>query len=433
MTSIGSSSSTEPVDAAGGQAATQAADLAVGILSYNDAATVASVAAAVRAGLAGSFEQVPSRILLADGGSTDGTVARVRDALGPKAAELVEVSYPRVPADLLSVPYHGLPGRARALRAILTAARDLGVKSCVVLDAGLLSMTPRWISALAGPVLDEGFDYTSPYYLRHPYEGALTKGLVYPLFRALYGVRLRQPAAGEFGCSARLLASYLDEDLWDRDDAQVGVDIWLAAAAAAGGFNICEAPLGVRTHQARGEAGLALETTIVQVVGSLFADLESRVDVWQRVRGSVALPTIGDTPSAPIDPPEVDVERLIESFRLGYRELREIWSRIVPPRAIVELRKLANATPDRFRLDDDLWAQIVYDFALGYRLRVLPRDHLLRSLTPLYVGWLASWILQLRDLPPEVADARVERLAVAFEAQKPYLMSRWRWPEQFRT
>ena len=99
----------------------------------------------------------------------------------------------------------------------------------------------------------------------------------------------------------------------------------------------------------------------------------------------------------------------------------------------VELRKLANAATERFRLDDELWAQIVYDFAVGYRMRTFPRDHLLRSLTPLYTGWLASIILQMRDLPPEVAEARLERLAVAFEAQKPYLMSRWRWPERFRT
>src|SRR6266511_671951 len=250
MTSIGSSSSTVPADAA--VAAT--ADLAVAIVSYNDAGTIPDVARAVRAGLTTEFEHAPSRILLADGGSTDGTVARVREALGPKAVDLVEVSYPRLPADLLDEPYHGLPGRARALRAILTTARDLGVKSCVVLDAGLQTVTPRWIAGLAGPVLADGFDYASPFYQRHPYEGALTKGLVYPLFRALYGVRLRQPATGEFGCSARLLNAYLDEDLWDRDEAQVGIDLWLATAAAAGGFKICEASLGVRAHHTRGEA-----------------------------------------------------------------------------------------------------------------------------------------------------------------------------------
>ncbi|MGH9371982.1 MAG: hypothetical protein ACRD15_10680, partial [Vicinamibacterales bacterium] len=74
----------------------------------------------------------------------------------------------------------------------------------------------------------------------------------------------------------------------------------------------------------------------------------------------------------------------------------------------------------------------VYDFALGHRLRVITRDHLLRSLTPLYLGWLASFVLEVRFAPPDEAHARIERLCLAFEAEKPYLISQWRWPERFR-
>ena len=47
---------------------------------------------------------------------------------------------------------------------------------------------------------------------------------------------------------------------------------------------------------------------------------------------------------------------------------------MLPPKTIIELRKLADAPPDRFRFDDRLWASIIYDFALGYSLRVMPRD-----------------------------------------------------------
>lgn len=408
-------------------------ELAVGLLSDNDADTIGHVAAAVGAGLADTFDGVQSRILLADATASDGTSARARTALGSKSVDLVEVSHARVPGDLLDVPYHGMPARARALRNVLTAARDLGVTSCVILDAGVRTIEPGWISALAAPVFREGFDYASPYYLRHPCEGALTKGIVYPLFRALYGTRLRQPAAGEFGCSARLLDAYLDDDLWDRDGAQIGIDLWLASAAAASGFKLCEAPLGVRAHRTRGEHALGLEATLVQVVGAMFADVENRADVWQRVRTMTQVPVFGEAPSARVDAPCVDPEQIIESFRLGNRELRDVWSWIVPPKTIVDLRHLANTDLPVFRFDDELWARIVYDFALGYRLRVLPRDHLLGALTPLYLGWLASFILQTRDGTAEAADARIEQLAVGFEAQKPYLVSRWRWPERFRT
>ena len=84
-------------------------------------------------------------------------------------------------------------------------------------------------------------------------------------------------------------------------------------------------------------------------------------------------------------------------------------------------------------MNDQLWARIVYDFALGCRLRVVAREHLLRSLAPLYSGWLASYILQVRNVAPEAVDQRVETIAAAFESHKNYLIARWRWPERRRS
>jgi glucosylglycerate synthase len=429
MTSIGSSSSVEAPDSSTAQA-----QLVVALASYNDAATIASVARAIDTGLTQEPSASPSRIQLADGGSTDGTIARARDALRARAGDLVEVQYPRSPGDLLQVPYHGLPGRAHALRAILAAARDLHAESCVVLDAGITTMAADWIPTLAGPVLHGGYDYVAPFYQRHAYEGALTKGLAYPLLRALYGVRLRQPAASEFACSRRMLELFLDDDdLWEREGAEIGIDVWLTTTAAVSRFTLGEAALGPRRHQSRGEDRLDLRTVLAQVAGAVFADLDARADVWQRVRQSMPVGLVGQASGAALEAPPIDVNGWMDAFRLGYRELREIWGWVLPPKAIIDLRKLANASGEGFRLDNDLWARIVYDFALAYRLRVLPRDHLLGSLTPLYLGWLASFVLQIREQTPADQDAHVERLAQAFEGQKPYLVSRWRWPEKFRT
>ena len=130
--------------------------------------------------------------------------------------------------------------------------------------------------------------------------------------------------------------------------------------------------------------------------------------------------------------PTVNVDGLMESFRLGYRELREIWTWVLPPRSIVELRTLTETAAERFRFDDRLWAGIVYDFAVGYSLRVMPRDHLLRSLTPLYSGWLASFVLQMEGASLQGIEERVERVCLAFESEKRHLISRWRWPERLR-
>lgn len=426
MASTGSSSS-----AATPAPETAGAQIVVGILSYQHADTVAGVARAVRDGLAGHFGAHASRVVLADDGSTDDTVARAREALG--GGDLLEIS-PHRSAAPLELPYHGMPGKARALHAILTRARTLDARVCLVLDAGVGTVSPQWIQWLARPVLEHGVDLVSPFYDRHPYEGALTKALVAPALRALYGVRLRQPAAAEFACSQRLIEWLLEEDIWQREGAQIGIDLWLSTAAAAGEFRLGEALLGRRTPAPRGEEALDLATTLAQVVGALFADLEAHVDTWQRRRGSVAVPLFGEpTGDAPVHDVTLDPERLIESYRLGYRELRDLWTWVLPARTIVELGRLVHAPPARFQLDDDLWARIVYDFALGYRLRALARDHLLRSLVPLYLGWLGSYVLQARDLSAAAVDERLDRLGGAFEAQKSYLIARWRWPERLRT
>jgi hypothetical protein len=386
----------------------------------------------VRDGLAGHVAGASSRIVLADCGSTDDTPARLRQSL-TGTGQVIDVASAPTTAELLERPYHRIPGKARALQAIMTSAKAVAARACVVLDAGIESITPRWLASLTGPVLAHDFDLVSPYYRRHPYEGALTKGIVYPLFRALYGVRLRQPAAGEFVCSSRLLDHFLEDDIWDRDGAQVGIDLWLAGSAVSGDFRIGEAALGIRRYRTKPDEALDLGTTLTQVVGALFADLEAHPDRWQRVRGSVAVQQSGESARVPVEPVALDHDTLIESFRLGYRELRDIWTWVLPPRSIIDLRRLMDASPASFRLDDELWARIVYDFALGYRLRVLARDHLLRSLVPLYLAWLASFVIEVRDRGDDDVEQRLERLASAFEAQKPYLISKWRWPERLRS
>jgi hypothetical protein len=427
MAFTGSNSSHQEADVAV-ESATAAADIVVGLTSYNDARTIGPIVRAVRAGLAQSFGSSVVQFVLADAGSSDDTREVARETVRPAA--LVDIEYGRA-ATFDRLPYHGHPSRPAALRAILQTAEQLGAKACAVIDTGLHTVAPEWIERLVAPIVREGFDYVAPYHQRHVNEGAITKSIIYPLFRSLFGVRLRQPASIEVGCSARLITHYLEQDFWDAEQADVGIDVWLAAAAVAGAFRPCEAALGPRGTSTRGTPP-DLSTTLAQLVGALFTSLEDRAELWQRVRGSVAVPVFGAVPAVDSAGPTPNVDGLVQSFRLGYRELREIWTWVLPPRTIVELRKLTESAPDRFRFDDRLWATIIYDFALGYSLRTLPRDHLLRSLTPLYTGWLASFVLQMRNASQSQVDERVDAVCLAFEAEKRYLISRWRWPERLR-
>jgi hypothetical protein len=421
MASTGSNSSAQDADAAAARA-----DIVVALTSHNDARTIVGVARGLLDGVARSFASSAVRFVLADEGSTDGTCEAAREILGPA---LVDVEYERA-TRFRELPYHGQPGRAAALRAILQTAQRSDAQACAVIDASAHLVEPELVERLIAPVMNHGFDYVSPYYVRQAHEGAITKSIVYPVFRALYGVRMRQPTGSEFVCSGRLVAHYLEQEFWELEQAPAGIDLWLAVAAVCGEFRTSEATLGSRLP-ARGSPA-DLSTTLAQVVGALFLDLEHRVDVWQRVRGSAAIPSFGGVPPAEMDATPPAIDALIESFRLGYRELREIWTWILPPRTIVELRKLTETPPERLRFDDRFWAGVVYDFALGYGFHVLPHDHLLRSLTPLYAGWLASFLLQMRNATLAEIEERVEQVCLGFESEKRYLISRWRWPERRR-
>ncbi|HEY5055314.1 MAG TPA: hypothetical protein VII58_04090, partial [Acidobacteriaceae bacterium] len=121
------------------------------------------------------------------------------------------------------------------------------------------------------------------------------------------------------------------------------------------------------------------------------------------------------------------------SFRLAYANLHEIWALVLPPNSLLGLKKLSQLTSESFRMSDSLWARIVYDFILAYRLRALNRGHLLGALTPLYLAWVASHLLQTTPGAPDFIppEKHIEAVATAFETDKPYLVSRWRWPDRF--
>jgi hypothetical protein len=174
-----------------------------------------------------------------------------------------------------------------------------------------------------------------------------------------------------------------------------------------------------------------MSSVLADVLSPVFSDVERNASCWQRARVSAPVRALGEPASLGQDTGAVDTGRLIESFQLGNRELQEIWSPVLPPSSLFELRKLALLPQDQFHMPDELWVKIVYDFALAHRLRTISRDHLLRSMTPLYLGWVASYAHDLQTFGALSSERRLERLSLAYEAGKSYLLSRWRWPDRF--
>lgn len=398
-------------------------DLLVGIPSYNNARTIGHVARAASAGLAKYFPDRKSILINSDGGSKDGTTEAV---LGAEldADSLLLVSHRVNPIQRISTPYHGLPGKGSAFRTIFAVAKKLNAKACVVLDSDLRSITPHWVELLAKPVLEREFDYIAPYYLRHKYDGTITNGIIYPMTRALFGKRVRQPIGGDFGFSGRLAARYLEKDVWESDVARFGIDIWMTLTAIAEEFRTGQAYLGAKLHDAK-DPGADLTSMFRQVVGSIFGLMGTYENIWKEMQGSEPVPMFGFPFEVGVEPIAVNVERMINAYVQGVTDLNEIYEKFLSPATRDEMAACARLTGDDFRIPDPLWVHLIYEFAVAYHHRKLDRDHLMQSLVPLYLGRTASFVIEVRESNAVEVEERIEKLCGVFEEEKAYLAERW--------
>jgi hypothetical protein len=55
----------------------------------------------------------------------------------------------------------------------------------------------------------------------------------------------------------------------------------------------------------------------------------------------------------------------------------------------------------------------------------MDRDHLIKSMTPLYLGRTASFVLETQNSTAADVENKIELLCLEYENQKPYLMERW--------
>ncbi len=402
------------------------ADLLVGIPSYDNARTIGHVVRAVAVGLAKHFPGLRAVIVNSDGGSRDGTPAVVASTeIG--SPQTILARHPLGPVHKILTPYHGVPGKGSALRTIFAIAERLGARACAVVDSDLRSITPGWVELLLGPIVEHGFDYVAPLYLRHKYDGTITNSIVYPLTRSLYGREVRQPIGGEFGFSGRLASHFLSRPVWESDVARFGIDIWMTTTAIADGFRVCESFLGAKIHDPK-DPSADLTAMLVQVVAAVFELMETYHERWVAVEKAEAVPLFGFPHGVGLEPVSVNVARMVGVFEQGVRDLREVWGAALEPDVLGDVGALAGAGEAALRFPDPLWVKVVHAFAIAYRRRVLPRDQLLRSLVPLYLGRTAAFVLASSASGAEEVEAAIGALADEFVRQKPDL--RARWPER---
>ncbi len=391
----------------------KSADIVVGLPSYNEAPSISFTARQADKGLHKHFSGRSSVIVNCDNNSPDNT----RQAFMQTVTKAPKM-YVSTEGDVR--------GKGNNLRCLFTKALELNAKAVVIVDADVKSITPLWIRNLGEPLFDD-YQFVAPLYVRHKYDGTLTSNMTYPLTRALYGRRVRQPISGDVGLSGDLVRTFMEGDAWDDAVANFGINIWMTTTAVQSRVSVIQAFMGKpRIHEVR-NSPTEMDAMFKDVVGTLF-ELMCRYDhFWKDVRWS--RPTavygfgVGDLEVPP--PVEVDTGRVMEKLRSGLTKYWDLYSAICHADNINKLGEVADFPEEGFEFPTVLWSKILYDFSVAYRDKVVPRDDLLGALLPLYYAKTLSFVLETQAMNNQQVEEFIEDQCLHFEKTKPYLVERW--------
>ncbi len=390
------------------------ADMVVAIPSYREAKLIAHPAAQAAQGLKRYFADKSCVLINCDNNSDDGT----KDAFfGADTAG--------VPQIYLSTP-PGVKGKGNNFHNLFRKVVQLKAQAVVVVDADLKSITPQWIKHLGEPLFND-FGYVAPLYVRHKYDGTITNAIAYPLTRALYGRRVRQPIGGDFGFSGDLARIYLSSPSWSEAVQEFGIDIWMTTLAMNNNVPICQAYMGrPKIHKPK-DPGSDLGPMFSQVVGTIFNLMTQSTGYWMRVKWSRPTAIFGFGLGEVEMPPPVKVsqETLSEKFKAGFGQFQELWTKILTESIMNKVNEIGQLPSEQFEFPVQLWAKLLFDYAVAYRDKVVEEAELLNSLIPLYFGKTLSFVRKTERMSVQQAEEFIENECMVFEETKPYLLERW--------
>jgi hypothetical protein len=390
------------------------AEMVVAIPSYREAKLIGHPASQAAQGLKRYFADKSCVLINCDNNSDDGT----KEAFfGADTGD--------VPQIYLSTP-PGVKGKGNNFHNLFRKVVQLKAQAVVVVDADLKSITPQWIKHLGEPLFND-FGYVAPLYVRHKYDGTITNAIAYPLTRALYGRRVRQPIGGDFGFSGDLARIYLSSPSWSEAVQNFGIDIWMTTLAMNNNVPICQAYMGrPKIHKPK-DPGSDLGPMFSQVVGTIFNLMTQSTGYWMRVKWSRPTAIFGFGLGEVEMPPPVKVsqDKLAEKFKAGFGEYQELWTKILTESIMNKVSEIGQLPSDQFEFPVQLWARLLFDYAVAYRDKVVDEAELLNSLIPLYFGKTLSFVRKTERMSVQQAEEFIENECMVFEETKPYLLERW--------
>jgi len=383
-------------------------DIIVGVLCKDVEATILNVLNVINEGLYRYFPENTKAIVISKATSTDKT---------DQAIELFQ-PYPSVGKIVTNDLIDG--GKGSGVMTIMEIAHAAEAKAIVLIDGDLLNIKPSWIETIANPIVFGRADLTVPYYIRDKNDAVITNNLVYPFTRALYGIDIRQPIAGEYAISKNLYELLRNHPLFPPD---FGVDIFILTVAAAEGMYVKEGLFSLKIHESTThylEPEKFLIPMFRKVTSSMFelakyyeSYWKCKPQIWRRKYHRESFS------QRPI-PVTINIPELKKSYQSEFLSNKNEISNFLPSELYHQLdHVISNGNP----FTSDLWVKIVYHYAAAYKTITdeTAKYHLLDSLKTLWIGRFVSYALEVQDMDINQAEQVIQRQAELFENQFTYL------------
>lgn len=389
------------------------ADLAVCILSHHEADSLSHSVRQASEGLGKYFPDKQSVLINFDNNPS------------ANSKEVFLGTHAEVPKISLSASF-GVEGRENRFRTLFRKVTQLGAKGIIVVDAGLKHVTPEWIKRLGEPLFN-GFSYVAPLYIGRKHDGTITNAIAYPLFRALFGRRIRQPMGNELGFSGDLARIYGESPTWDMAVTDYGNQMWMATVALAHGARVCQSFMGSAGIKKGEDPSGSLAPGFEQDLEAIFFLMNRFESHWLGVRYSRPTAVVGfgeNAVGAPCNS-SVDTQSLFIGFQDGFSRFEPLWEEVFAKDVFLKLREIKGLEQNIFDFPTELWARILYEMSVACRDREKDSGRLIRSLIPLFSGKTFCFLKKTSSMAPHQVEGVIEEDCMIFEMTKPYLVKRW--------
>ena len=386
-------------------------DIMVGVLCKDVEATVLNVLNVINEGLYRYFPDYNKAIVICEGGSADKTV------------EAISLFQPYNSIKKLVTNDITDGGKGAGVMTIFEIAHEAEAKSVVLMDGDLLSIKPEWVETISNPIVYGRADLTVPYYIRDKNDGVITNNLVYPFTRALYGIDIRQPIAGEYALSKNLYEFLREHPLFPPD---FGIDIFILTVAAAEGMYVKEGLFSLKIHESTThylEPEKFLIPMFRKVTGSMFEIASYYEDHWKNksyeyFKSKFHRECFSQKPI----PVKINIENMRKSFKDEFVSSKDVMAHYLPKEIMDDLE---NIVEKDILFDSELWAEVVYNYAAAYKKAEREPDKylLLDSLKTLWIGRFVSYAEETKDMDINEAEKILQKQAEVFEAKINYLRS----------